>query len=127
MMKLEDLEGRLTQFNGQTYIDLASAKSIDKYTGRILQVASDFCKLDKVTELTTVTNVLTYANGRKEKETYYFIRVDECLRLVSEQAYNAIEPAFMKNKTIVKGDTIPGNSNIGDNYINMFYIDTEEY
>ena len=126
MIKVDELKANISRRNNKC-INLTSAKTVDKITGNVVKTDYDCFTLNKVNEFTTITKILTYSDGRTKEENYYFIRVNGCLRLVSEQAFKLIKDNKFKNMTMIKGKNIPANSTIGEEYINKFYKYQEQF
>lgn len=126
MIRVDTLKANISSRN-KGYIGLASANTVDKITGNVTQLNYDYFTLNKINELTTISEILTYADGREENKTYYFIRINGCLRLISEQAFKLIENAVSKNKRLIKSENIPVQSALGQDYINRFYKYQEQF
>lgn len=121
MIKVNELTANILK-RDKNKIALNSAKTVDKITGNVLRFDYDIFTCDKVTELTAITNILTYADSRKEEEeTNYFIRVNGILKLVSEQAFKLIKNTVSAGTTIIKGEEIPENTKVSKEYLNCFY------
>lgn len=126
MITVDELTANISKRDKNKF-ELTSAKKVDKITGSVLQFDYDYCTLNKVNELITITQPLIYADGHTEEQTYYFIKIDGCLKLVSEQAFKLVRKSVLKGKKVVKGNNIPANSITGEEYINKFYKYQEQF
>ena len=127
MIKVNELKANISERNGKTKLGLTSASAVDKATDNVIQTAYDYLSLSKVTELLTVIQPLIYSDGQKVKETYYFVKLNDSLKLVSEQAFKLIKDKKFKNMTMIKDENIPANSALGEEYINKFYKYQEQF
>ena len=126
MTKVNELKASVSRRNNKC-LNLTSAKTVDKITGNVVKTDYDCFTLDKVNEFTTITKMLTYSDCITKEENYYFIKVNGCLRLVSEQAFKLIKEAVLNSKKIVKDENIPVNATLGEDYINKFYKYQEQF
>lgn len=127
MIKVNELKANISERNGKTKLALTSASAVDKATDNVIQTTYDYLSLSKVTELLTVTQPLIYSDGQKVEETYYFVKLNDSLKLVSEQAFKLIKDKKFKNMTMIKDKNIPANSTLGEEYINKFYKYQEQF
>ena len=127
MIKVNELKANISERNGKVKLGLTSASAVDKATGNVTQTAYDYLSLSKVTELLTVTQPLIYSDGKKVEETYYFVKLNDSLKLVSEQAFKLIKDKKFKNMAMIKDKNIPANSTTGEEYINKFYKYQEQF
>lgn len=127
MIKVNELKANISERNGKAKLALTSASAVDKVTDNVIQTAYDYLSLSKVTELLTVIQPLIYSDGQKVKETYYFVKLNDSLKLVSEQAFKLIKKAVLNNKKVFKDENIPANSTLGEEYINKFYRYQEQF
>lgn len=127
MIKVNELKANISERNGKTKLALTSAITVDKATGNVIQTAYDYLDISKVTELSTVTQPLIYSDGRKTEETYYFIKLNNSLKLVSEQAFKLIKKAVLNSKKVLKDKNISVNTKTAQDYINNFYKYQEQF
>lgn len=127
MIKVNELKANISERNGKVKLGLTSASAVDKATGNVTQTAYNYSNLNKVTELTTVTQPLIYSDGQQTEETYYFVKLNDSLKLVSEQAFRLIKKAVLNSKKVFKDENIPANSTLGEEYINKFYKYQEQF
>ena len=127
MIKVNELKANISERNGKTKLALTSASAVDKATDNVIQTTYDYLSLSKVTELLTVIQPLIYSDGQKVEETYYFVKLNDSLKLVSEQAFKLIKDKKFKNMTMIKDENIPANSALGEEYINKFYKYQEQF
>lgn len=127
MIKVEELKANISERNGKAKLALTSASAVDKTTGNVIQTAYDYLSLSKVTELLTVTQPLIYSDGQKVEETYYFVKLNNSLKLVSEQAFRLIKKAVLNSKKVFNDENIPASSTLGAEYINKFYKYQEQF
>ena len=127
MIKVNELKANISERNGKTKLALTSASAVDKATDNVIQTTYDYLSLSKVTELLTVIQPLIYSDGQKVEETYYFVKLNDSLKLVSEQAFKLIKKAVLNSKKVFKDENIPANSALGEEYINKFYKYQEQF
>lgn len=119
MQELNELQAKITSFKGKKYVDGRGAKIVDWYGNHVFTYDYLFFKLNKVEELTTITDRWTTSGGVNETSTHYFIVENGTVHLVSEQTYNLVSKLVNKNKTIVKS-AVPVETDLGERYKNLF-------